>query len=211
MSFDLLAPHYRWMEWLAAGDKLQRCRTACLDSVPGPAKVLIYGEGNGRFLAELCRRFPHVGITVVDASAKMIDLARRRLARQGLSSAKIEFVHADALTWTPPAANYDLIVTHFFLDCFRQDQLQQLVPVIANAAKLHAHWLLADFKSAPSGLKRWRSEWILALMYLFFRWATKLPARTLTPPDPLLVAAGFTLRQHIESDWGMLHSDCWSR
>src|SRR5439155_22241467 len=34
MSFDTLAPHYRWMEFILAGKKLQRCRTAFLDEIP---------------------------------------------------------------------------------------------------------------------------------------------------------------------------------
>ena len=56
MSFDLLAPHYRWMEWVLAGEKLQRCRTAWLEVLPAPARVLILGEGNGRFLEALMRQ-----------------------------------------------------------------------------------------------------------------------------------------------------------
>ncbi|HXC98086.1 MAG TPA: hypothetical protein VN048_02010, partial [Verrucomicrobiae bacterium] len=35
-DFDLLAPHYRWMEWLLAGPKLHRCRTAFLPAIPPP-------------------------------------------------------------------------------------------------------------------------------------------------------------------------------
>ena len=69
MSFDLQAPHYRWLEWFLAGGKLQRCRMACLGTIPAPAKVLIYGEGNGRFLAALCRKFPEAEVTSVDAGA----------------------------------------------------------------------------------------------------------------------------------------------
>jgi len=67
-SFDLLAPHYRWLEWFLAGGKLQRCRTACLGMIAAP-KVLSYGEGNGRFLAALCRKFPEAEVTSVDAGA----------------------------------------------------------------------------------------------------------------------------------------------
>jgi len=48
-------------------------------------------------------------------------------------------------------------------------------------------------------------------MYLFFRQAARLPARTLTPPDEFLLAAGFSRHQQVEMDWGMLHSDCWRR
>ena len=52
MSFDHLAPHYRWMEWLLAGSKPQRCRTTFLDTLPTARHALLLGEGNGRFLRE---------------------------------------------------------------------------------------------------------------------------------------------------------------
>ena len=50
MSFDVLAPHYRWMELVCAGEKLQGCRTAQLAHVLAARHILILGEGNGRFL-----------------------------------------------------------------------------------------------------------------------------------------------------------------
>ena len=211
MSFDILAPHYRWMEWLLAGGKLQRCRTAFLDAIPAPHDVLIYGEGNGRFLTALLQRFPNVRVTSVDASAAMIEKARQRLQRHGLANAHVRFVHADALQWQPSAAAFDLVVTHFFLDCFREDQLRDLIPKIAAAAKPRAPWLLGDFKAADSGLRHWRSRVILAVMYLFFRRVTHLPAKYLTAPDLLLTSSGFRLQQRRETDWGMLHSDVWVR
>ncbi|MDB6116253.1 MAG: Methyltransferase type 12 [Verrucomicrobiaceae bacterium] len=211
MSFDILAPHYRWMEWLLAGGKLQRCRTAFLGTIAPPSTVLIYGEGNGRFLSELCRRFPQAQITCVDASAAMIGKARQRLQRNGLATSSIQFIHADVLQWQPPAATFDLVVTHFFLDCFREDQLRDLIPKIATAAKPQATWLLADFKAVEGGLRGWRSFVILGVMYLFFRWVTRLPAVHLTPPDAMLATAGFRLRERLEIDWGMLHSDEWVR
>ena len=212
MSFDLLAPHYRWMESIAAGTKLQCCRTACLESVPRAEKVLIYGDGNGRFLAELLKHFPAAQVTSVDFSARMIALARKRLRREGLPLAQVEFVHANVLDWIPPERTYDLVVTHFFLDCFRPDQLAVLMPRIANAAQARAHWLVADFKVADGNcLKRWRSQVILALMYVFFRAVTRLSARRITPPDSFLASAGFALQHRVESDWGLLHSDCWMR
>jgi hypothetical protein len=52
-NFDCLAAHYRWMEWLLAGRKLQRCREAFLGSIPPPTRALLVGEGNGRFLTAL--------------------------------------------------------------------------------------------------------------------------------------------------------------
>jgi hypothetical protein len=211
MSFDLLAPHYRWMEALCAAGQLQRCRTALLGGIDAPQRVLVYGEGNGRFLVELCRRFPAARVTVVEASAVMNDLARARLRRAGLAGAQVEFIHVDALTWLSPTAAFDLIVTCFFLDCFRVDQLQHLVPAIASAAAYDAHWLHADFQIAPTGLRRVCSQVIVNALYAFFRWATRLPARELVNVEPFLGAAGFTRWQRREFVLGLLFCECWKR
>ena len=211
MSFDLLAPHYRWMEALCAAGQLQRCRTALLGVIPAPQQVLVYGEGNGRFLVELCRRFPAARVTVVEASAVMIDLARARLRRAGLAGAQVEFIHADALKWQPPTAAFDLIVTCFFLDCFREDQLQHLVPAIASAATGDAHWLHADFQIAPAGLRRVCSRVIVGFLYAFFRCVTRLPAHELVNVEPYVRAAGFTRWQRCEFVLGLLFCDCWKR
>ncbi|HRH99090.1 MAG TPA: class I SAM-dependent methyltransferase [Prosthecobacter sp.] len=211
MNFDRLAPHYRWIEALFADGRLQRCRTSMLDAISAPKRVLIYGEGNGRFLVELMRRFPQAAVTVVEASAVMIDLARSRLQRDGLESAAVTFVQADALTWEPPASSFDLIVTCFFLDCFQEDQLQRLMPVIANAATPDAQWLLADFQIAPSGLRRVRSRVIVGLLYAFFRLTTRIAARELVDVQPGLQAAGFTRVERREFDHGLLFCDWWSR
>src|SRR4051812_43788885 len=134
MSFDVLAPHYRWIEFVSAGDKLQRCRTAFLGRIAAATNILIVGEGNGRFLVECRRKFPHAKITVVDASPRMLARAQKRLTGQGMTCDRIEFTCADALTWVPPERAFDLIVTHFFLDCFRPEQVESLIAALARSA-----------------------------------------------------------------------------
>jgi ubiquinone/menaquinone biosynthesis C-methylase UbiE len=211
MSFDVLARHYRWMEFVLAGDKLQRCRTAFLKCIPAANNVLILGEGNGRFLLECRRTFPNAKITVVDASARMLDLARKRIEGQGFDCGGIDFICADALTWAAPERAFDLIVTHFFLDCFRAEQLELLIATLTRAAVPTANWLLADFQSAPEGFAHYRSRLILWVMYRFFTVVTRLPANALTAPDPFLERHGFKLREREVHDWGLLHSDWWQR
>ena len=211
MSFDTLAPHYRWLEFVLAGSKLQRCRTAFLGQVGDRQEVLVAGEGNGRFLLECRRQLKTARITCVDASSRMLALGRRRLECRGLDLGRVEFVHADALAWRPPERAFDLVVTHFFLDCFRPEQLERVVAALARAAMANATWLLADFQAPPAGLRRYRARLIHRVMYLFFGLATRLPARQLTVPDALLEAHHFALRERQESDWGLLHSDRWVR
>lgn len=211
MSFDLLAPHYRWMEIVLAGEKLQRCRTAFLDRVAGTENVLILGEGNGRFLLECRRKLPRAKIVCVDASAGMLAAAQKRLAGQGDDRRGIDFICADALAWRPPEIEFDLIVTHFFLDCFRREQLELLIGKMARSAAPRANWLLGDFQCAEAGLRRHRSRLILWSMYRFFRVVTHLSAKSLTPPDDFLQKHGFVLRERLVRDWGLLHSDWWQR
>lgn len=206
MSFDVLAPHYRWMEVVLAGEKLQRCRTAFLDRIPTAKNVLILGEGNGRFLVECRRKMPKAHIVCVDASARMLALAQRRLSDNGGST---EFICADALMWMPPELKFELIVTHFFLDCFRREHLESLIAKIAGAAAPEANWLLADFQAAAAGLARVRSKLILWTMYRFFRVVTRLPAKELVSPDAFLERHGFRLAERRVTEWGLIHSDWW--
>lgn len=211
MSFDILAPHYRWMEFILAGEKLQRCRTAFLDEIPGARNILLLGEGHGRCLIECCRRFPNARITCVDASERMLAEARRRLTRHNPGVARVKFIQADVLDWMSTDETYDLTVMNFFLDCFRADQLEQIIPRFAACATPHANWLIADFQTPSSGLQRIRSRLILWTMYAFFRRMTNLPTNKLTAPSSFLKHAGFALHRRSETEWGLLHSDWWRR
>jgi ubiquinone/menaquinone biosynthesis C-methylase UbiE len=211
MSFDRLAPHYRWLEWVLAGRKLQRCRTAFLDEIGRADATLLVGEGNGRFLGELLKRPVQGPVTCIDKSARMLDCARARLRKQGLCTDAITFIQADILEWSPPRRRFDLIVTDFFLDCFQPRQLESVVSSLSDSAKPQARWLLADFQLPDGGWQKVRAAWILALMYWFFRWTTHLPARYLASPDALLAKSGFILQQRRRFEWGLLYSDLWIR
>jgi ubiquinone/menaquinone biosynthesis C-methylase UbiE len=210
MNFDRIAPHYRWLEMLCAGPLLQRCRTAFLGEMPSPRQALIVGEGNGRFLVNFLRAHPNAQVTCVEASAVMLRLAQERLAASSLKSPRVEFVHADILTWTPPRCRFDLLVTHFFLDCFHADQLAAVIARLAAAAAPEARWLVADFREPASGFKKWRARAIIQSLYFFFRGVARLSATRLTPPDALLARHGFVLRERRTWNWGLLHSDLWA-
>lgn len=211
MSFDRLAPHYRWLETVLAGPRLQRCRLAHLDHLSGCREVLLAGEGHGRFLAELLRRHPDLRVVHLDASAGMQRAARLGLARAGLPTGHVEFVTADVRRWTPPAARFGAVVTHFFLDCFGPEDLPGVVARLATAARSDARWLLADFRIPPHGWRRRRAQLIVAAMYACFRLATRLPAHGLCLPEPELQRHGFHRESRAESEWGLLCTEVWRR
>ena len=211
MSFDRLAPHYTWMERVLAGGRLQRARTAWLETLAGRRDILIAGVGHGHFLRRCALRFPEARITSVDASAGMLRRARQHALRSGADRRSLHFVHAELPAWQPASGGYDAIVSHFFLDCFPPDELACVIATLARAARPEARWLIADFALPPGGLARHRARAVHALMYRFFRQVTRIPARSWTSPDRLLAEHGFTLAHRMSSEWGLLQSDCWRR
>ena len=210
-GFDLLAPHYSWMEKILAGPRLQRCRTTWLDELAGCRNILIAGMGHGPVLRELLARSPRAHVTCVDASAGMLAAAARRARRAGLDLDRLTFTHAVLPAWRPPAGAYDAVVTNFFLDCFSSEELRAVVQVLAGAAAPEARWAVSDFTMPPRGLARLRARLVHALMYAFFKMVTGLRAGRVTAPDRLLAAQGFTLAGRRTTEWGLLQADLWLR
>lgn len=206
MNFNRLAPFYRTLETIAAGGKLQRCRMAFLEEIPAPRSILLAGEGHGRFLRECIRRFPDAEIAVVDSSEGMLKIAKRMIA-----PGRVDFIVADLLTWKAPSEKFDLIVTHFFLDCFHAEELAKLIARLGHMAAREANWLLADFQVADGKIAGIRSRAILAMLYTFFRMTCGLTARSLVPPDAEIMKAGFSRHRRITSNWSLLKSEWWRR
>ncbi len=194
-----------------AGQILQRGRIAFLAEATTSRRALLLGEGPGRFLVELLRANPHVHVTCVERSPRMIQAARAEMKRQGADAARATFLQQDALTWQPPHSAFDLVVTSFFLDCFRREELERLVSKVSVGATDQAGWLLTDFRQPDRGWRKWRAKLVLALMYAFFRFTTGLSASKLTPPDEFLEAARFRLVEQRLANFGLVHSDLWRR
>lgn len=212
MSFDLVAPWYRTLERIAFGEDLQRCRVACLAEIATPRHALVVGEGNGRFLCELLRLYPEVEVDCLDASERMLRLARERVACELPDCTKqVRFLHEDIMLWTASEQRYDLVVTHFCLDCFAEEQLGEVVKKLAGVAADEANWLLADFCVPDEGMARIRARAWLTAMYVFFRVTARIPAKTLVDPTPFLRAEGFALAQQHLFRKGMLKSQIWRR
>ena len=208
MSFDRLAPHYAWMEWLLAGRKLQTSRTVFVKEARQARSVLLVGEGHGRFLTELCRANPEAAICCVDASAEMNRVARQRLQRAGLSLRNLEF-HSVPILEFKSTRRFDLVVTQFFLDCFDESELVEVIGKLASALSEGGTWIVADFQIPEKGWRRQRARLVLTMAYAFFRIATKLPARRLSPPQKHFSASGLQLKERAEFNFGLIYSELW--
>jgi SAM-dependent methyltransferase len=210
-SFDRLAPVYRALETVTFGGLLHWCRTAHLDRLGDRTQALVLGDGNGRFLADLLRAHPALRADSIDASAEMVRAQQVRVRAVPGAEERVRFAVADARTDPFPDSGYDLVVTNFFLDCFRPNELAQVVARAADACAPAALWVDGDFRLPASGLARTAARAALAGMYAIFRVATRLSANRLTDPAPLLTAAGFELQSEKARLRGFLSSRLWAR
>ena len=210
MNCDGIARWYRLLEYIAFGRALERRRREYISDVADARRVLILGDGDGRFTAEFLRRSAAVSIDSVDLSARMLGLAERRVRAYSSGPARARFHHGDARTVNLPE-KYDLIVSHFFLDCFTPDEMSALVARIAEAACPRARWLISEFALPVAGIWRWAAVVLIRMMYLFFRVSTGLRAGCLPDYAPHLMMQGFRCVRH-KSIWGgLLISQLWER
>jgi ubiquinone/menaquinone biosynthesis C-methylase UbiE len=211
VSFDRLAPVYRLMEMLLAGKKLQRCRIAHLPKLNSTRKALLLGEGHGRFLVPLLQANPSVRVTCLDSSAGMLEECRQSVQGAGLDSSRVQYILEDVLAWQPQEGGFDLISTHFLLDCFTAAQLEVLLPKLTALAASNACWVVSDFCAPDRGLARLRARLILWSMYRFFRVVTRLPASQLVEYTGDLQRLDFRLERRDVFEWGLLRADLWRR
>ena len=171
--------------------------------------VLLLGEGNGRFLYELLRVHSSAKVDCVDASARMLELARERL-RKFLPHAlhRVRFFHRDITSWSPPGS-YDLLVANFVLDCFAQDEVNLIIRKLAQAGAPDAYLFLSDFCVSQKFFSRLHAKLWLALMYWFFRATARIDAKRLVDPTRELEANGFACLWRSRWRFGFVKSELW--
>jgi ubiquinone/menaquinone biosynthesis C-methylase UbiE len=206
LNCDPIARIYRWLEYAAFGRELERRRFRYLTDLRGVRRVLMLGEGDGRFLARFAASYPEAQADYMDASARMLQLARARAGTR-----EIRYIHGDILTTPLPKSAYDLIVTHFFLDCFNAEEQQRVITRLATAAHRATKWLVSEFRQPRRG---WQALWSwlwLRIMYMFFGFSTGLRTTGLADHRPILGKQGFQLVREETSRFGLLASELWVR
>jgi SAM-dependent methyltransferase len=198
------------MEYFSFGPYLQQCRKLRIPEMGTYRRAIEYGDGDGRFLAELVRRVPSIQVVAVDASRDMLRQTARRLCPGG----HVRLVHADALGCDPAAfseAPFDLIVTHFFLDCFDEAEIASLVSRVNGGTEDQALWVVSDFAIPGRLAARLAGTLIVRGLYLAFALLTGLKARRLPDHGRVMREAGWILEDRRELLLGLLISESWRR
>jgi ubiquinone/menaquinone biosynthesis C-methylase UbiE len=207
MNADPIAPAYRWLEYAAFGHALEDARLDFLAYAVDARRVLILGEGDGRFLARLLEYNRHTNVTVIDSSARMIELARDRVPGSELS--RVQFLHGD---WSVlPAHSFDLVVSHFFLDVFASAEAEAVIAKVSAVLAPGSAWLISEFHEPADAFRQLHARLWLRAMYVFFAATTGLRASKLPRYRDCLVRYGFAEVDYSERRFGLIRSQVWRK
>lgn len=205
-NFDRVARPYRWMEYLSFGLLLQRCRAYRISQLKECRRALALGDGDGRFLTQLMKNNSLLEAEAVDASSAMLRLLENRILSVGARN-RLAVQCEDARSFTP-ARQYDLVATHFFLDCLDTGEVTALAERIRPHLSAGAMWVVSDF-AVPYGLAEMPARLIVSFLYAAFGLLTGLRIRKLPAHGNALRAAGFRLTDRKTWLGGLLFSELW--
>ena len=83
---------------------------------------------------------------------------------------------------------YDWVICPFFLDCFKEEDLKEVLKKIRNVVREEGRLLITCFQ-----VDNWRQKLLIKLMIQFFRWTSNLPTKRLLPIQSLVREANFNL------------------
>ena len=205
-NFDRLARIYRWLEWISFGPWLGWCRCAFLAHLHHCRRAMILGDGDGRFTARLLAQNPAIQVDAVDASPAMLSELVRRT---GPHAGRVKTHVADARFFDPAMTDYDLIATHFFLDCLSTREVASLAARLRLYVRPGAIWVLSEFTIPAGWLGPVVARPLIAFLYQAFGSLTGLKIRRLPDYRDALAAAGFTLIRQQHRLSGLLVSEMW--
>jgi cyclopropane fatty-acyl-phospholipid synthase-like methyltransferase len=207
-DFSRVARAYRWMEYASFGTLLERTRYHRLPAMDHASVALVLGDGDGRFLQRLLATYPGIEVDAVDSSPGMVKLAKERAA-QVAASGHVRWLLQDALAWRP-ARQYDLIVTHFFLDCFSSDEVAALIQKLTPSLVPGGIWINSDFAIPQSRWARLPGWCIIRGLYAAFYLLAGLRTQQLPDDTSAFVQAGMKLNDSRRMAAGLLKSEVWT-
>jgi cyclopropane fatty-acyl-phospholipid synthase-like methyltransferase len=166
----------------------------------------VLGDGDGRFTARLLKANPNVQVDAVDASKAMLRELRRNA---GVLNDRVRMHQADARRWQPGNSHYDLIVSHFFLDCLTTDEVAALADRLRPCTSTQTKWVVSEFAIPKSWFGRLVAWPLVKVLYLSFNVLTGLHVGRLPRHHDALSSAGFSLDQKSTSLGGLLVSEFW--
>ncbi len=176
------------------------------------------GDGDGRFTARLLQENDAINVTAIDASPAMLEALKRRTSAY-VSRVTMHVMDARRMRSfasdqgpegvTGQVVSYDLVVSHFFLDCLTTEEVRSLVAAVRPNLGKGAFWVVSEFAVPDSWLGRLVFKPLIAALYGGFAVLTGLAVCQLPDHGSALREAGMILTERRPHLNGLLVSELW--
>ncbi len=192
-GFDRIVFMYDTIARMASFNQINKSQLAFIEKLSTQSTSLVIGGGTGYFLQQLLKTNRTIRVTYVDASAKMIAYARKRVAKQLPKELhRVTFV-CKPVEELDPAGVYDVIVCNYFLDLFDDTQVDTLMRSFNKQMSKGSLLYVTDFSIPSNRMLRAGTRIGLRMLYWLFGKAVYLPTRKLPSIDPLIKHHGLTV------------------
>lgn len=192
-GYDRIAFIYDAVAGLASFNQINKSQLAFLSNISTQDTCLIIGGGTGYFLQKLLEANKTIQVTYVEASAKMLALAQKRIGKNiPDAAARVTFVctRVEDVAWN----RYDVIVCNYFLDLFTDAQVKDFVSIFKTQLNPQGVLYITDFHIPETNrFLKWGTQLGLTILYTLFRFETKMSARALPEIETILIAQGFSI------------------
>jgi len=198
-DFDRVAVVYDLLAHLVFGNKLDRAQQVFLNELAMHNKVLIVGGGTGKILEWLPEELA-VQVDYLELSEKMLSKAKRRKSRASLT----RFIQGNILEHH---GAYDVIIANFFLDCFAEETLHQVLSKVSGVMIKKGKLIVTDFCPVNEKAPRFLN----GLMHRFFKLTANLEADHLKDIRGIMRTSGFMETSYKEMNKGQLFTGVYTK
>jgi tRNA (cmo5U34)-methyltransferase len=205
-GFNRLSPAYDFLARLFFGKKLALSQSCFLPELKKCRTALIFGGGTGRILSEMMALQLAEHYVYVDISDRMIAKAKKRTAAV---KGKVDFICGSYETI--PSLSFNLVVTPYVLDCFKEQELNAAMHALAARTAPGAEWLFVDFHVPEKGGMKFLSRVSIRTLYFFFNAVCGLGVNRLPDFSTHFSRLGWTVKKERQFLGGMLSAKIYSR
>jgi len=184
-NYNNSAWFYDRLSRIVYGKALINAQAYLLNFVPPNAHILIVGGGTGWILEELTHIHPlGLNITYVEIAVNMMALSQERFTGDN----RVIFIN-DAIENSHLAAGYDIVLTPFLFDNFKEQTLNTVFKSIDVLLKPNGLWLNASFQLTG----KWWQQVLLKSMFVFFKLICNIEASKLPQIDKCFKENGYQI------------------
>ena len=212
IGYNKLAPYYNFLLYLSGG-YLIKAQRKLIPFIEETSKALLVGEGTGNFLSKLIASNKVKTIFCLDISEKMIQICQKK-NKQSVSSLggnkRVHYIIGDLFCLYPNNlldANqhlnnkslFSLITTNFFLDQFKEHELEKIMQRLDMLLTPGGYWYFTDF-TLP---KNFFQKNLVKGLYIFFQKVCNIEADKVPDYHRHFLERGYTISLSKKSLFGV--------